>query len=75
MKTFIIAAILSLVAASAQAGLSGAAPPVAPVQKASVETNSVSVAKPVAKRVVKPVVKKKPRRKREDDDEIKIDID
>ena len=69
MKTFIIAGILTLIAASAQAGLSTGPEQIETVRKTTVEANSA--AKPVVKKVKKP----HRRRREDDDDSININID
>jgi hypothetical protein len=66
MKTFIIAAMLCFIAASAEAGLSTGQQQIESVRNAKAET--IPAAKPV-----QPVKKKQKRRREEDDDDIKID--
>lgn len=77
MKTFIIAGIFSLVAVTAQAGLSKGPPQIEAVRQTNAETNSVSVARPAVRPAARPVVKKvKPRhkqRRRSDDDDFDRD--
>lgn len=76
MRTFIVAVTITLLTASAHAGLSTGPKHVEPVRPRA-ETNSVSVIKPAAKRAaaVKPVktVKKKPAKRRRDDDDDRDD--
>ena len=69
MKSFILAGILTLIAASAQAGLLKGPPQIETVGKSFAETNSVSGAKPAVRPMVKPVVKKKHKKRREDEDD------
>jgi hypothetical protein len=81
MKTFIIAGIFTLIAASAQAGLSTASQKAAALPQVNAETNSASAVRPAARPVTRPIVKKvklkKPlkQRRRSDDDDFDRDDD